>query len=135
MAPILKKRCKFTLRWLLDLENSSLEQNENFGVICFLSLLFFYLLFGCPMANFWLLLLASSKALRSYDVSLWALRSVVGPTFFHKALWDEFGKCILSFMESLIADFIRFFIAIAGFLFLQGRLGTGICIHSISWFY
>ena len=33
-------------------------------------------------------------------------------------LINEFRKCILSFMESLIADFIQFFSAIAKFLFL-----------------
>ena len=33
-------------------------------------------------------------------------------------LINEFKKCILSFMESLIADFIQFFSAIAKFLFL-----------------
>ena len=50
-------------------------------------------------------------------------------------LINESGKCILSFMESLIADFIQFFIAFARFFFLQGRLGTRLCVHSISWFY
>ena len=38
-------------------------------------------------------------------------------------------------MESLITDFIQFFIAIAKYLFLQERLGTRLCVHSISWFY
>ena len=36
-------------------------------------------------------------------------------------------------MESLIADFIQFSSAIAKFLFLQGRLGTRLCVHLISW--
>ena len=53
-------------------------------------------------------------------VSLWALRSVVGPTFFHKALWDEFGKCILSFMESLIADLSDFLSLLPDFYFCRG---------------
>ena len=47
-------------------------------------------------------------------------------------LINEFEKYILSFMESLIADFIQFFSAIAIFLFLQGRLGTRLCVHCIS---
>ena len=50
-------------------------------------------------------------------------------------LKNEFEKCILSFMESLITDFIRFSRAIAKFFFLQGRLGTRLCMHSISQFY
>ena len=32
MPQTLKKRCKLTLRWSLDLENTSLEQNETFGL-------------------------------------------------------------------------------------------------------
>ena len=38
-------------------------------------------------------------------------------------------------MESLIADFIQLSGAIAKFLFLQGRLGIRLCVHSNSWFY
>ena len=37
-------------------------------------------------------------------------------------LINEFKKCILSFMESLMANFIHFSSTIARFLFLQGRL-------------
>ena len=37
-------------------------------------------------------------------------------------------------MESLIADFIQFFGATAKFLLMQGRLGTRLYVHSISWF-
>ena len=47
-------------------------------------------------------------------------------------LINEFEKCIPSFMESLIAKVIQFSSAIAKFLFLQGRLGTRLCVHSIS---
>ena len=47
-------------------------------------------------------------------------------------LINEFEKCILSFIESLISDFIQFSSAIIKFLFLQGRLGTRLCVHSIS---
>ena len=39
-------------------------------------------------------------------------------------LTNEFNKCIPSFMESLSANYIQFFSAIAKFLFLQQRLGT-----------
>ena len=35
-------------------------------------------------------------------------------------------------MESLIADFIQLFSAIDKFLFMQGRLGTRLNVHSIS---
>ena len=38
-------------------------------------------------------------------------------------------------MESLIADFVEFSSAIAKILFLQGRLGTRLCVHLISWLY
>ena len=47
-------------------------------------------------------------------------------------LKNEFEKCILSLMESLIADFIQLFSAIDKFLFMQGRLGTRLNVHSIS---
>ena len=50
-------------------------------------------------------------------------------------LINEFEKCILSFMESLISNFIQFFTTIAKYLFVQGRLGTRLCVHPISWFY
>ena len=43
-------------------------------------------------------------------------------------LINKFEKCISSFMKSLIADFIEF--SIVKFLFLLGRLGTRICVHS-----
>ena len=42
-------------------------------------------------------------------------------------LIHEFEKCILSFMESLIAGSIQFSRSIVKFLFLQGGLGTRIC--------
>ena len=44
-------------------------------------------------------------------------------------LINKFEKCKPSFMESLIADFIQFSGAIAKFLFLQGRLSSGVCVH------
>ena len=47
-------------------------------------------------------------------------------------LINKFEKCIPSFMESLIADFVEFSSAIAKILFLQGRLGTRLCVHLIS---
>ena len=48
------------------------------------------------------------------------LRSVIGPTVLHKILINEFGECVLSFMESLIAGFIQFSSAIPNF-FIYGR--------------
>ena len=48
---------------------------------------------------------------------------------------NEFEKCIPSFFESLIANFIQFSGASPKFLFLQGRLGTRLCMHLVSWFY
>ena len=52
MSQILKRRCKATSRWLLDLENTSLEQNlrlKNLGYFS-LSLLFFFI---CCVAATW----------------------------------------------------------------------------------
>ena len=46
------------------------------------------------------------------------------------SLRNEFQKCVPSFLESLIASFIQFSRPIAKFLFLQGRLGTRLCVHS-----
>ena len=47
-------------------------------------------------------------------------------------LINKFEKFIPSFMESLIADFSQFSSAITKFLFLQGRLSTRLCVHSVS---
>ena len=69
------KTSNFTLRWLLDLGNTSLEQNlrlKTLGYLLFIpAIYFFYLLFGCPMANLWLL---SSKQSHSPNVNhcIWA---------------------------------------------------------------
>ena len=45
---------------------------------------------------------------------------------------NKFEKCIASFMKILIDGFIQFSGTIAKFLFLQGRLGTRLCVHPIS---
>ena len=37
-------------------------------------------------------------------------------------------------MEILIADFIQFSSTIVDFLFLQQRLGTRLCVHSVLMF-
>ena len=61
MPQVLKKRCNFTFRWLPDLGNTS-EQNlklKTLGYLLFISAIL-YLLFDCPMANFWLLLTKQS---------------------------------------------------------------------------
>ena len=47
-------------------------------------------------------------------------------------LMNKFKKCIPSFKESLIADFVQFSSAIAKFSFLQARLDIILCVHSIS---
>ena len=47
-------------------------------------------------------------------------------------LINKFEKCVPSFMKSLIADFIQISSGIAKFSFLQGRLGTRLCVQSIS---
>ena len=50
---ILKKRCKFTLRWLLDLGNISLEQNLRLKTLG--HLLFIFAIFSiCCLADLWL---------------------------------------------------------------------------------
>ena len=70
------KTCNFTLRWLLDLDNTSLAQNLRLKTLVYLlfipAIYFFYLLFGCPMANLWLLW---SKQSHSTDVNhcIWAI--------------------------------------------------------------
>ena len=51
-----KIRCNFNLRGLLDLGSTSLEQNLKLKTLSYLLFIpIFYLLFGCPVANFWLL--------------------------------------------------------------------------------
>ena len=51
-AQILKKRCNFTLRWLLDLRNTSLEQNLRLKTLDYL--LFIPTFFICSLAAPWL---------------------------------------------------------------------------------
>ena len=55
---------------------SRLRAKWELWVICSLSLLFFYLLFGCPIAIFWLLL---RKQSHSSDINhcIWAIESLV----------------------------------------------------------
>ena len=69
-----------------------------------------------------------------YYVSNCFQSSVVCPTTFPKYFETnkQFEKCKPSFMESLIANFIQFSDAIAKLLFLQRRLGTRVCVHSVS---
>ena len=50
-------------------------------------------------------------------------------------LINEIEKYILSFMESLIADFSQFFRSFVKFLFMQGTLGTRLCVQSILFIY
>ena len=69
----------FTLRWFLDLENTSLEQNlwlKTLDYLLFITAIF-YLLFDCSMGNFWLLL---RKQSHSPDVTHLAFGlSIFGP--------------------------------------------------------
>ena len=98
------KTCNFTLRWLLDLGNTFLEQNlrlKTLGYLLFIpAIYFFYLLFGCPMTNFWLLL---SKHSHSPNVNhcIWAI------SFWPKAGLGEVGsvrltECPVSFDHNAI---------------------------------
>ena len=50
-------------------------------------------------------------------------------------LINEIEKYILSFMESLIADFSQFFRSFVKFLFMQETLGTRLCVQSILFIY
>ena len=47
-------------------------------------------------------------------------------------LINEIEKCVLSFMESVIIDFIQLLRAMPNFFFIQEILGTRLCVHSIS---
>ena len=47
-------------------------------------------------------------------------------------LINEFEKCFLSSIESLIVDFIQFSSTITKFLFLQRRLGSRLCVLLLS---
>ena len=71
-------------------------------------------------------------AINNFSVSFEIRGGSYNPSQNTLRLINKFEKCIPSFMESLIADFIQFSSAIAKFLFLQGRLGTRLCVHSIS---
>ena len=55
MPQILKKKCKFTLRWLLGLGNTSLEQNlrlETLGCLLFIAAIFFICCLTVPWLTF-----------------------------------------------------------------------------------
>ena len=54
MPQLLEKTCNFTLRWLLDMGNTSLEQNLRLKTLDYLllSLLFFYLFLAAPWLTF-----------------------------------------------------------------------------------
>ena len=55
MIQILKKRCKFTLRWLLDLGNTSLEQNlrlKALGYLLFIPAIFLSVFLTAPWLTF-----------------------------------------------------------------------------------
>ena len=78
MPKKLKNRCNFTIRWLLDLGNTSLEQNlklKTLGYLLFIHAIF-HLPFDCPMDNFCLL---SRKKSHSPDVNHCILAINFGP--------------------------------------------------------
>ena len=88
MPQILKNRCNFTLRWVLNLGNTSLEQHLRLKtlVICSFFQLFFFI---CCFSNCWLL---SKKQPQSSNVNhcIW----VIG--FWHTAEIGGFGSLHLT---------------------------------------
>ena len=79
-----------------------------------------------------------SKVFNSHMVCYIAINTFVNfeisGAFFNPSLntlrlINEFEKCIPSFLEGLIANFIQFSSAIAKFLFLKGRLDTRLCVR------
>ena len=99
-AQILKKRCNFTLRWLLDLENTSLEQNLRLKTLDYLLFIpaIFYLLFDCSMDNFWLLLKKQSHSpevthlafeLSIFDPKVTQRDCVSTPNLVSRGLWSQ----------------------------------------------
>ena len=99
-AQILKKRCNFTLRWLLDLENTSLEQNLRLKTLDYLLFIpaIFYLLFDCSMANFWLLLRKQSHSpevthlafgLSTFGPKVTRRDCVSTPNLVSRGLWSQ----------------------------------------------
>ena len=61
---ILKNECNFTQRWFEDFGNTSLEQSlrlKTLGYLLFIPNIF-YLMFGWPIANFWLSLRKKSHS-------------------------------------------------------------------------
>ena len=74
MPQILKKRGKFTLRLLLDMGNTSLEENlrlKTLDYLLFIPAIFLCLLLGHSMANFWLLVRKQSYS--PDDHCIWAI--------------------------------------------------------------
>ena len=70
---------------------------------------------------------------RSFFVSFETSGGSYNPSQNILRLINECKKCVLSFPESLIADFIRISGTISKFLFLQERLDTRLCGYSILW--
>ena len=98
------KTCNFTLRWLLDFDSTSLEQNLRLKTLVYLlfipAIYFFYLLFGCSMANFWLL---SNKQSHSPNVNHCIWVSVFGPKLDREGLGSlHLIECPVSFDHNAI---------------------------------
>ena len=103
MPQILRNRCNFTLRWLLDLGNISLEQNlrlKTLGYLLFIPANFLYLLFRCPMTNFWLLPSKQSQSPNNnhsiYAIKFWSTDVLRGVGSLHLT------ECLVSFGHNAI---------------------------------
>ena len=77
MSQVLKNRCNFAVRCLLVLGNTSVEQNLRLKTLVYLLFIpgIFFLLFGCPVTNFWLL---SSKQSHSLNIITFWTRAGMG---------------------------------------------------------
>ena len=96
MPQILKNRCNFTVRWLLDLGNTSLEQSLRSKTLGYLFLITaLSLLFGCPMSNVWLLPRKQSHSLNA-NHCIWATYfgpKVTGRGWISTPNWVPSGLC------------------------------------------
>ena len=77
----------FTIRWLLDLRDTSLEQNlrlKTLGYLLFIPSVCFYRLLGCPIANF----------LRKQSHSPYVNHCILPIYFWPKGDWEGLGLYI-----------------------------------------
>ena len=81
IAHIMKKRCNFTLRWLLNLRNTSLEQNirlKTLGYLLFIPAIFFICCFPSPCR----LLSRKQSSLPDVNHCIWTIN------FWSKGDWN-----------------------------------------------